>query len=132
MITGSYSCRIYLCNYFPLALLSHHSSVFRFLPCSFIALSFNSFPVIRPSFLIASLCSFIIFLFHFSSTCPLLASGIYLLSPFFFCQGSVFEGTIYGLEAYTGYSLKVEALNGAGGLIMQMNSINYGSWAEER
>lgn len=44
-------------------------------------------------------------------------NGIYLLS-LFFLQGSVFEGTIYGLEAYSQYSLQVEALNSAGGLIM--------------
>lgn len=59
-------------------------------------------------------------------------NGIYLLS-LFFLQGSVFEGTIYGLEAYSQYSLQVEALNSAGGLIMNSYAneigINYSSWA---
>lgn len=44
-------------------------------------------------------------------------NGIYLLSPFL-SQGSIFEATIYGLEPYSQYSLQVEALNSAGGLIM--------------
>lgn len=59
-------------------------------------------------------------------------NGIYLLS-LFFSQGSVFEETVYGLEAYSQYSLQVEALNSAGGLIMNSyaNEIgtNYSSWA---
>lgn len=59
-------------------------------------------------------------------------NGIYLLS-LFFLQGSVFEETIYGLEAYSQYSLQVEALNSAGGLIMNSYAneigINYSSWA---
>lgn len=57
---------------------------------------------------------------------------IYLLS-LFFLQGSVLEETIYGLEAYSQYSLQVEALNSAGGLIMNSYAneigINYSSWA---
>lgn len=80
----------------------------------------------------SSLCSSIIFLF---STCPLVVNAIDLLSPLF-SQGSVFEGTVYGLEAYSRYSLKVEALNGAGGLIMNTYAnelgINCGSWAGDR
>lgn len=35
----------------------------------------------------------------------------------FVSQGSVLEATVYGLEPYSHYSLRVEAVNNAGGFI---------------
>lgn len=98
---------------------------FPFHLCSFILSPFNSCPIIplSPLFSFTSPPSA-------SSLCPMFSSfaslhfftcytNLYILpSSLFLSQGSVLQATVYGLEPYSQYSLRVDAVNSAGGLVV--------------
>lgn len=71
------------------------------LPCDYLPLILL---LLSPTFFLTSLHSYS---FHLSIPWSL-----------FLSQGSVLEATVYGLEPYSQYSLRVEAVNEAGRLIM--------------
>lgn len=102
------------------------TSPFPFHLCSFILSLFNSCPIIPLSPLFSfkspppSASSFSPMFASFASphffTCY---TNLYIfLSSLFLSQGSVLQATVYGLEPYSQYSLRVEAVNNAGGLVI--------------